>query len=157
MLKGIQCAEDAKKAIEAGCDGVVVSNHAGRQVDGAIGSLDALPEVSNWTMSPRLIRQIVEAIGDKGTVLFDSGVRTGADVFKALALGAKAVCVGRLYSESCPREARRFAHVPVFGMSIAGEEGVRHVMRSLLADFDILMNCAGAASIKDITRDRLSK
>lgn len=114
LLKGIQCAEDAIKAIECGCDGVIVSNHAGRQVDGAIGSLEALPEVSravyqSWfsALIPRLSRVCWplpklcshSAIGDKGTVLFDSGVRTGADVFKALALGAKAVCVGRLYSE----------------------------------------------------------
>ncbi|RSH91340.1 hypothetical protein EHS25_009639 [Saitozyma podzolica] len=123
LVKGIQCAEDAIKAVEAGCDSVVASNHAGRQVDGAIGSLEALPEV-------------VEAIGDKATVLFDSGVRTGADVFKALALGAHAVCV-------------------VYGMSIAGEAGVRHVMKSLLADFDILMNCAGARDIEEIRRTRL--
>ncbi|GFZ48820.1 hypothetical protein JCM24511_06569 [Saitozyma sp. JCM 24511] len=127
LVKGIQCAEDAIKAVEAGCDGVVVSNHAGRQVDGAIGSLEALPEV-------------VEAIGDKATILFDSGVRTGADVFKALALGAHAVCVGRLY---------------IYGMSIAGEAGVRHVMKSLLADFDILMNCAGARDIEEIRRTKL--
>jgi len=64
LLKGIQCVEDAKKAVEVGCDGIVVSNHAGRQVDGAVGSLDVLPE-------------IVDAVGDKLTILFDSGVRSG--------------------------------------------------------------------------------
>ncbi|ORY35765.1 L-lactate dehydrogenase [Naematelia encephala] len=127
LLKGIQHPDDAIKAVECGCDGIVVSNHAGRQVDGAVGSLEMLPE-------------IVEAVGDKCTILFDSGIRTGADVFKALALGAKAVCVGRLF---------------VYGMSIAGEAGVRHVMKSLLADFDILMNCAGVNSIAEIQKPQL--
>ncbi len=82
VLKGIQHVEDAKKAVEAGMHGIVVSNHGGRQLDGAIGSLEVLPE-------------IVEAVGDKLTVLFDSGVRTGVDVIKALCLGAKGVLVGR--------------------------------------------------------------
>ena len=83
-LKGIQSVADAKKAVELGVDGIVVSNHAGRQVDGAVGSLDAL-------------EKIVDAVGDKTTIMFDSGVRTGADVFKALALGAKFVFIGRLW------------------------------------------------------------
>ncbi|KAI4092872.1 MAG: hypothetical protein Q9206_001551 [Seirophora lacunosa] len=82
VLKGIQHVEDAKKAVEMGMQGIVVSNHGGRQLDGAIGSLEVLPE-------------IVEAVGDKLTVLFDSGVRTGADVIKALCLGAKGVLIGR--------------------------------------------------------------
>ena len=82
VLKGILHADDARKALEAGVDGVIVSNHGGRQVDGAIGALDALPAVR-------------EAVGEEFPVLFDSGIRTGADVFKALALGADAVCVGR--------------------------------------------------------------
>jgi isopentenyl diphosphate isomerase/L-lactate dehydrogenase-like FMN-dependent dehydrogenase len=83
-LKGIQSVADAKRAVELGVDGIVVSNHAGRQVDGAIASLDAL-------------EKIVDAVGDKIIIMFDSGVRTGADVFKALALGAKFVFVGRLW------------------------------------------------------------
>ncbi|KAL8655089.1 MAG: hypothetical protein Q9210_001110 [Variospora velana] len=82
VLKGIQHVEDAKKAVEMGIQGIVVSNHGGRQLDGAIGSLEVLPE-------------IVEAVGDKLTVLFDSGVRTGVDVIKALCLGAKGVLIGR--------------------------------------------------------------
>lgn len=123
VIKGIQNAEDAVLAYEHGCEGIVVTNHAGRQVDGAIASLDALPE-------------IVEAVGDKLTIIYDSGVRTGADVFKALALGAHAVAVGRLY---------------VWGMSHEGEAGCRHVMKSLLADLDILMTVAGYAGIeKDV-------
>ncbi|KAK8853027.1 hypothetical protein IAR55_003728 [Kwoniella newhampshirensis] len=125
LLKGIQHPDDARKAMEMGCDGVVCSNHAGRQVDGAVGSLEMLPEVS-------------QSVGDKGTVLFDSGIRTGADVFKVC---AKAVLVGRLY---------------VFGMAIAGESGVRHVMKSLLADFDILMNCAGVNKVSEIDKSHLS-
>ena len=84
ILKGIQSVPDARQAVELGVDGIVVSNHAGRQVDGAIASLDAL-------------EKIVDAVGSKTTVMFDSGVRTGADVFKALALGAKFVFVGRLW------------------------------------------------------------
>ncbi|KAK7678069.1 hypothetical protein QCA50_019010 [Cerrena zonata] len=119
VIKGIQCAADAKKALEVGCDGIVVTNHAGRQVDGAVGSLEVLPE-------------IVEAVGNDMTILFDSGVRTGSDVFKALALGAHAVMVGRLY---------------VWGMSHEGEHGCRHVMKSLLADLDITMTVAGYQSI----------
>ena len=111
-LKGIQHVEDAKKAVELGVDGIVVSNHAGRQVDGAIASLDAL-------------ENIVAAVGDKTYIMFDSGIRGGADVVKAIALGAKFVFVGRLW---------------IWGLSIMGEHGVRHVMKSLLADLDILMN-----------------
>jgi len=139
LLKGIQSVDDALKAVEYKCDGIVVSNHAGRQVDGAVGSLDMLPD-------------IVDAVGDKLTILFDSGVRSGSsfslctdvkgsDIFKALALGAKAVCVGRLW---------------IWGLSIDGDFGVRHVMKSLLADFDILMNVAGYPKIADIDRKALS-
>jgi isopentenyl diphosphate isomerase/L-lactate dehydrogenase-like FMN-dependent dehydrogenase len=128
VLKGIQCPEDALKALEIGCDGIVVTNHAGRQVDGAVGSLEMLPE-------------IVDAVGDKMTIIFDSGIRTGSDVFKALALGAHAVMVGRLY---------------VWGMAHEGEAGCRHVMKSLLADLDITMTVAGYASItKDVNREAL--
>ncbi|KAI0058998.1 FMN-dependent alpha-hydroxy acid dehydrogenase [Artomyces pyxidatus] len=123
VIKGIQCAEDALKALEVGCEGIVVTNHAGRQVDGAVGSLEVLPE-------------IVEAVGDKMKIIFDSGIRTGADIFKALALGAHAVQVGRLY---------------VWGMSHEGEAGCRHVMKSLLADLDITMTVGGYQSItKDV-------
>ncbi|KAI0316574.1 FMN-dependent alpha-hydroxy acid dehydrogenase [Amylostereum chailletii] len=126
VIKGIQCAEDALKAHAIGCEGIVVTNHAGRQVDGAVGSLEVLPD-------------IVAAVGDKLTIVFDSGVRTGADVLKAVALGAHVVMVGRLY---------------VWGMSHAGEAGCRHVMKSLLADLDITMTVAGFHSI---TRDVYGK
>lgn len=126
-LKGIQDVNDAKKAVELGFDGIVVSNHAGRQVDGACASLDAL-------------ERIVDAVGDKTYIMFDSGVRGASDVFKALALGAKFVFVGRLW---------------VWGLSIMGDHGVRHVMKSLLADFDILMNVAGCQEVGQINRSWL--
>ncbi|KAI9712615.1 MAG: hypothetical protein M1812_006795 [Candelaria pacifica] len=126
-LKGIQSVADAKKAVEVGCDGIVVSNHAGRQVDGAIASLDAL-------------EQIVEAVGDKTYIMYDSGIRGASDVVKALALGAKFCFVGRLW---------------VWGLSIMGEHGVRHVMKSLLADFDILMNVGGFQNIEQIDKSAI--
>jgi isopentenyl diphosphate isomerase/L-lactate dehydrogenase-like FMN-dependent dehydrogenase len=115
VLKGIQHADDARRAHDAGVEGIVVSNHGGRQVDGAVGSLDMLPE-------------IVAAVGDRLTVLFDSGVRTGADIVKALALGANAVLLGRPY---------------VYGLALGGEAGVRHVVRSVLADLDLTLGLSG--------------
>jgi lactate 2-monooxygenase len=127
LLKGINRPDDAALAFAHGMDGIIVSNHGGRQVDGAVGSLDALDAV-------------VKEVGGKGPVLFDSGVRGGADVFKALALGASAVLLGRPY---------------VYGLAIAGEEGVRTVIRNLLADFDLTMALAGSASVAEITRDAL--
>ncbi|EPQ32203.1 uncharacterized protein PFL1_00400 [Pseudozyma flocculosa PF-1] len=127
LLKGILSVEDAIRAKEVGCDGIVVSNHAGRQVDGSISSLEALPA-------------IVDAVGSQMEILFDSGVRGGSDVFKALALGAKAVMIGRLW---------------IYGLSIQGEEGVRHVLRSLLAEFDILMNVGGFRTIGEIDRSAI--
>ena len=105
VLKGIQHVDDARKAVELGVQGIVVSNHGGRQLDGAVGSLEVLPE-------------IVAAVGEQITVLFDSGVRCGADVVKALALGARAVLVGRPW---------------VWGLAINGKEGVKEVMRGILA------------------------
>lgn len=121
-IKGIQSVPDAKRAVELGVDGIVVSNHAGRQVDGAIASLDAL-------------ENIVQAVGDKTYIMYDSGIRGASDVLKALALGAKFVFVGRLW---------------VWGLSIMGETGVRHVMRSLLADFDILMEVGGFRNVEEM-------
>ena len=114
-LKGILSADDARMAADAGMDGVVVSNHGGRQVDGAIASLDALPA-------------IVEAVGDRLDVLFDSGVRTGADAVKALALGARAVLVGRPY---------------LYGLALGGQAGVEHVLRCLLAELDLTLHHSG--------------
>jgi len=126
-LKGIQSVRDAERAVELGFDGLVVSNHAGRQVDGAVASLDAL-------------ERIVDAVGDKTYIMFDSGVRSAADVFKALAIGAKFVFVGRLW---------------IWGLSIMGVPGVRHVMKGLLSEFDILMNVAGFQNVGQIDRSAL--
>jgi len=125
LLKGILHPADAVAAIEHGMDGIIVSNHGGRQVDGAIGTMDALPG-------------IVAAVGGRAPVLVDSGVRSGADVFRALALGAAAVGLGRPY---------------VWGLAAGGEDGVREVIRNLRADFDLTMGLAGCASVRAIGRD----
>ena len=99
-------------------DGIVVSNHGGRQVDGAVAALDALPAVA-------------DEVGGRATVLFDSGIRRGADVFKALALGADAVLLGRPYC---------------WGLAVGGEQGVREVLLNLLADTELTLGLAGCAS-----------
>jgi isopentenyl diphosphate isomerase/L-lactate dehydrogenase-like FMN-dependent dehydrogenase len=128
VLKGILAAEDARRAQAAGVDGIAVSNHGGRQVDGAIAALDALPAVR-------------AAVGSELPVLFDSGVRSGADAFKALALGADAVCVGRPY---------------VWGLALGGEAGVGHVLRSLLAELDLTLALSGHTRIEQVGRDALA-
>jgi lactate 2-monooxygenase len=127
LLKGILHPDDAGRALEAGVDGIVVSNHGGRQVDGAIATIDALPGV-------------VEAVGGRVPVILDSGVRGGADAFKALALGATAVGIGRPYC---------------YGLAIAGETGVREVLRNFRADFDLTMGLAGCRSVAEIDRGAL--
>ena len=127
LLKGVLHPDDARRAHDAGIEGVIVSNHGGRQIDGEIPSLEALPDV-------------VEAVGDRMTVLFDSGIRTGSDVMKALALGAQAVLVGRPY---------------VYGLGLGGEDGVRHVLRSLLAELDLSMALSGCSSLADVSSDIL--
>lgn len=129
LLKGIQCVADAELAVEHGIEGIVVSNHGGRQVDGALASLDALPAIA-------------EAVGDRTTVLFDSGIRTGPDVFKALALGARAVLVGRPY---------------LYGLALAGQAGVEHVMRCLLAELDLTLANAGYSSLRELTPESVSR
>jgi lactate 2-monooxygenase len=129
LLKGVLHPDDAARAIDSGMNGIVVSNHGGRQVDGAIATLDALPGV-------------VEAVGGRAPVLLDSGVRGGADAFKALALGATAVLLGRPY---------------VFGLAIAGEDGVREVLQNFTADFELTMGLAGCRSVGEIDRDMLTQ
>jgi lactate 2-monooxygenase len=125
LLKGVLHPDDARRAIDHGIDGIVVSNHGGRQVDGSIASLDALPP-------------IVDVVNGRIPVLLDSGVRSGADIFKALALGATAVCIGRPY---------------VYGLAIDGQHGVENVMRNLIAEFELTMALAGCESVKEIHRD----
>jgi lactate 2-monooxygenase len=127
LVKGIQHPDDARLAIDAGVAGLVVSNHGGRQVDNAIGSLETLPGV-------------VDEVGGEVPVLFDSGVRTGADIAVAVALGADAALLGRPY---------------VWGLAVDGEEGVRHVLRCLLADFELTVALSGATTCAELTRDLL--
>ncbi|HEY7537065.1 MAG TPA: lactate 2-monooxygenase [Gaiellaceae bacterium] len=129
LLKGILHPDDARRALDHGVDGIVVSNHGGRQLDGAIGSLDALPAV-------------VEAVGGRVPVLLDSGVRGGADAFKALALGARAVLIGRPYA---------------YGLAIAGETGVREVIRNFVAELDLTMALSGCGSVGEIGPDSLAQ
>lgn len=127
VLKGILTPGDAERAVEHGMDGIVVSNHGGRQVDGAVASLDVLPEV-------------VDAVRGRVPVLFDSGIRGGADAFKALALGATAVCLGRPY---------------VYGLALAGERGVHEVIANLLAELDLTLGLAGCRDLGEVDRTRL--
>lgn len=130
VLKGIQTVEDAHRAIAHGMDGIIVSNHGGRQLDGAIASIDALAEIG-----------ADQKVKESGlTLLFDSGIRTGSDVLKALGLGAKAVLVGRPY---------------VYGLAMGGEEGVKHVLNCMLADTDSSLANLGKKSIAEISRDDL--
>jgi lactate 2-monooxygenase len=127
LLKGILHPDDARLAREHGVDGVIVSNHGGRQVDGAVGALDALPPVA-------------EAVGGDMPVLFDSGVRSGSDVVKALALGAQAVLVGRPY---------------LWGLALDGEAGVETVLRMLLAELDLTLALSGCATSDELGADSL--
>lgn len=122
ILKGILHPDDARKALDYGVDGIYVSNHGGRQVDGAIGAIEALPKV-------------MEAVRGKAPVLFDSGVRGGADAFKALALGANAVGIGRPYC---------------YALAIDGEAGVAELLENWLADFELTMGLSGCADLEAI-------
>jgi lactate 2-monooxygenase len=125
LVKGILHPDDARRAVELGVDGIVVSNHGGRQVDGAIASLDALPAIVDAVAVP---------------VFLDSGIRGGADAFKALALGARAVLIGRPYA---------------YGLAVAGANGVRAVIRNFVAELDLTMGLAGCASVSALAPDLL--
>ena len=127
VLKGILDAEDAKRAAEEGVDGIVVSNHGGRQLDGAAGSISALP-------------YIVDAVGDRLEVLFDGGVRSGHDVFKALANGARGCLIGRAY---------------LYGLAAMGEAGVAAALEVIRESFDNAMILTGTTAVNQITRDKL--
>jgi isopentenyl diphosphate isomerase/L-lactate dehydrogenase-like FMN-dependent dehydrogenase len=127
LLKGILHPQDATKAAEMGIDGIVVSNHGGRQLDGAIGALDALPA-------------IVDAVPDDYPVLLDSGVRSPADAFKAVALGAKAVLLGRPY---------------VWALALGGEHGVETYLKGFLAELDLTLGLSGYKTFDEVGRDAL--
>jgi L-lactate dehydrogenase (cytochrome) len=129
LLKGIQSPRDARLAVKHEIDGIVVSNHGGRQVDGAIASLDALGP-------------IVKAVGDKMPVLFDSGIRTGRDAFKALALGADAVLIGRPY---------------LYGLALDGRAGTRTVMRMLVDELAHEVREAGHSTHRTLSRSSLTR
>lgn len=127
LLKGILSVEDARLAIEHGLDGIIVSNHGGRQVDGSVTAIEALD-------------RIAQEVGDRLPLLFDSGIRNGADVFKALCLGARAVCLGRPW---------------VYGLALAGEAGVREVLANMASDFELTLGLSGCRSVKDLGRHML--
>ncbi len=129
LLKGVLHPDDARRALDEGVDGVVVSTHGGRQVDRSVAALDALPEV-------------VGAVAGRAPVLLDSGIRSGADVFVAVALGASAVLLGRPF---------------VWGLALAGERGVRQVISDVLAEFDLTLGLTGHASVAELTPDLLRR
>src|SRR5205807_1942434 len=122
LVKGVLTAEDAALARDAGVQGVVVSNHGGRQVDGAVAALDALVEVRR-------------ELGPDATVLMDGGIRRGADVVKALCLGADAVLLGRPYA---------------YGLAVGGQEGVRVVIEQLAAEVDLTLALVGARNVGEL-------
>jgi lactate 2-monooxygenase len=127
LLKGICHPDDARQALDIGVDGIIVSNHGGRQVDHAIAALDALVAVR-------------DAVGPDPTVLFDSGIRSGADAFVALALGADACLLGRPH---------------LYGLAIAGADGVRQVVENTVAELDLTMALVGVPDLAAVTRDLL--
>lgn len=129
IIKGILDADDARNAVHLGADGIVVSNHGGRQLDGAIPTARALPRV-------------VDAVGDDLTVLADSGVRSGVDVIRLLALGAKGVLLGRAY---------------IYALAAAGEAGVAHLLRLFAEDMKVTMTLTGATSPSAISLDCLDR
>jgi lactate 2-monooxygenase len=128
LLKGICHPDDARRAVDAGVDGIYCSNHGGRQANGGLPALQCLPDV-------------VDAVGDT-PVIFDSGVRSGADVVKALALGATAVAIGRPYA---------------YGLAVGGRAGIEHVVRCLLAETDLTMAIDGYPGVAALTRDALRR
>jgi isopentenyl diphosphate isomerase/L-lactate dehydrogenase-like FMN-dependent dehydrogenase len=129
VLKGVLHPDDARRALDAGVDGIVVSNHGGRQIDGEIGALDALPGVA-------------DLVAGRVPVLFDSGIRGGADVFKALALGARAVLLGRPY---------------VYGLACGGQAGVEEVVGNLLGEFELTLSLAGCRGVGEISPASLQR
>ncbi|MET9201632.1 alpha-hydroxy-acid oxidizing protein [Gordonia sp. NPDC003585] len=129
LLKGVLHPDDARRAVDVGVDGIVVSNHGGRQVDGAISSIDALDAIA-------------PVVDGRIKVLIDSGIYTGADVFKALALGADAACIGRPH---------------MYGLAIAGADGARDVVADIIAELDLTLGLSGHTSVADLDRDALRR
>ncbi|MDY6807935.1 MAG: alpha-hydroxy-acid oxidizing protein [Actinomycetota bacterium] len=129
VLKGVLHPDDARQAIDVGVDGIIVSNHGGRQVDGAIGSIDALAAIA-------------PVVDGRIKVLVDSGIHTGADVFKALALGADAACIGRPH---------------MYGLALAGADGARDVVANIIAELDLTLGLSGHRSVTDVTREALQQ
>jgi len=127
LVKGVQHPDDARRAIDQGMNGIVVSNHGGRQTDGSVGTLEVLPDVA-------------EAVNGRVPILFDSGIRRGCDVFKALALGADAVLVGRPF---------------MWALAVGGEEGVREFLLNFTADIDLTFGLAGKRNVQEIRREDL--
>jgi isopentenyl diphosphate isomerase/L-lactate dehydrogenase-like FMN-dependent dehydrogenase len=123
LVKGVLSADDARRALDHGCDGIVVSNHGGRQVDGAVAALDALVEVRDALPG--------------AVVLMDGGIRTGADVVKAVALGADAVLLGRPYA---------------YALAVGGQRGVEELLQNLMAEIDLTLALAGATSARELDR-----
>ncbi|MDQ4058517.1 MAG: alpha-hydroxy-acid oxidizing protein, partial [Actinomycetota bacterium] len=124
VIKGLLRGDDAKRALAAGMDAIIVSNHGGRQLDGAMAALDALPEVR-------------EAVGPDAIVLMDSGIRRGTDVVKAVALGADAVLLGRPF---------------VYGLAVGGRQGVEHVITTLRAEVDAAFVLTGVSTVNELDR-----
>lgn len=128
LIKGILRADDAIKAVEAGADGIVVSSHGGRNLDSAVAPIDALPA-------------IVEAVGDRTTLILDSGIRRGSDIVKALALGANAVLIGR---------------ATIWGTAIAGQRGAEHALALLKNEYEKTLGFVGCRNVGELTRDILA-
>jgi isopentenyl diphosphate isomerase/L-lactate dehydrogenase-like FMN-dependent dehydrogenase len=129
LLKGVLHPDDARRALDEGADGVVVSTHGGRQVDRSIAALDALPEV-------------VGAVAGRAPVLLDSGIRSGADAFVAVALGASAVLLGRPFA---------------WGLALAGEDGVQQVISDVLGEFDLTLGLTGHTAVDQLSPDILRR
>ncbi|WP_055476395.1 alpha-hydroxy-acid oxidizing protein [Gordonia sp. HS-NH1] len=129
VLKGVLHPDDARRAVDAGVDGIVVSNHGGRQVDGAISSIDALDAIA-------------PVVGGRIKVLIDSGIYTGSDVFKALALGADAACIGRPH---------------MYGLALAGADGARDAVADIIAELDLTLGLSGHTDVADLDREALRR
>lgn len=129
VLKGVLHPDDARAAVDAGIDGIIVSNHGGRQIDGEISSIDALAGIA-------------PVVDGRCKVLVDSGIYTGADAFKALALGADAVCIGRPH---------------MYGLAIAGADGARDVVANIIAELDLTLGLSGLTSVYELDTDALQR